>query len=94
MLQIGSGTPSFVCNGAPGATGATGATGADGQSVTVTAEPIGANCAYGGQKLRVGSGAPTYVCNGAPGAMGATGASGASVSMTPSPPARTALTAA
>ena len=85
MLQVGTGTPSYVCDGAPGSNGTNGTNGTDGQSVTVTAEPIGANCAYGGQKLRVGSASPTYVCNGAPGATGATGADGQSVTVTSEP---------
>jgi hypothetical protein len=67
MLQIGAGTPYYVCDGAPGAPGTNGT---DGQSVAVEPELAGANCATGGQKLTVGSGTPTYVCNGADGADG------------------------
>ena len=52
--------------GPAGPTGAPGTAGANGQSVLVTSESAGANCAYGGQKL-VSAGGTSYVCNGAPG---------------------------
>ncbi len=51
--------------GTMGATGATGEMGAAGESVTVTVEPAGSNCASGGFKLVSASGT-NYVCNGAP----------------------------
>ncbi|HVP68467.1 MAG TPA: fibronectin type III domain-containing protein, partial [Anaeromyxobacteraceae bacterium] len=54
-IQVGSGTPAYVCNGANGA---------DGQSASVTPEPAGANCPNGGVKIQVGSQPPSYVCNG------------------------------
>ena len=66
-VQVGEGTPSYVCNGATGATGATGdpgATGAAGSSVQVSAEPAGSNCPTGGLKVQSGTGQPSYVCNG------------------------------
>ena len=53
-----------------------GGNGTNGQSVTVTSESAGANCAYAGWKLVSASGT-SYVCNGAPGATGSTGAAGA-----------------
>jgi len=73
---VGAGTPSYVCNGAQGASGQ------DGQSVTMTPEPAGTICEFGGQRLQVGTGTPSYVCNGAP---GANGQDGLSVTMTPEP---------
>ncbi len=85
-IQVGDGTPTYVCNGATGATGATGApgdtgatgtTGSAGQGVTVTPEPNGTNCVDGGVKVQVGDSTPSYVCNGSTGAMGATGDAGA-----------------
>ncbi len=75
-VQVGTGTASYVCNGAPGA---------DGQSATVTAEPAGTNCATGGLKVQVGAGPVTYVCNGLTGATGATGADGLGATVTPEP---------
>jgi hypothetical protein len=60
-------TTAYVCNGTPGAAGGAGAAG---QSVAVTSEPAGSNCANGGAKLQVGSGPATYVCKGANGADG------------------------
>src|ERR1700744_5205167 len=86
---------SYVCNGATGATGAAGAAGANGAAglnslISLTTEPAGANCTYGGSKAASGldinaNGVldagevtnTTYLCNGAPGATGATGATGA-----------------
>jgi len=53
-------------NGIDGTNGTNGTNGADGQSVTVTAEAAGANCANAGQKLVSVSGT-SYVCNGADG---------------------------
>ena len=75
-VQVGSGTPSYVCNGA------TGATGAAGESATVTPEPAGANCPNGGVKVQVGTSAPAYACTGP---TGATGANGDSAAVTPEP---------
>ncbi|MFZ9890166.1 MAG: DUF7151 family protein, partial [Myxococcota bacterium] len=74
-VQVGSGTPSYVCNGA------TGATGADGDSAVVTPLAVGdENCAMGGVSVQVGTGPVSYVCNGA---TGATGADGDSAVVTP-----------
>ena len=73
MLTLGAGTPTYVCNGAPGGTGPAG------QSVTATPEAAGVGCEFGGVKLEVGSAAPTYVCT------GAAGQDGQSVAITPSP---------
>jgi len=53
-------------NGTDGVNGTDGTNGTDGQSVTVTAEAAGANCANAGQKLVSVSGT-SYVCNGADG---------------------------
>jgi hypothetical protein len=53
-------------NGTNGIDGTNGTNGTDGQSVTVTAEAAGANCANAGQKLVSVSGT-SYVCNGAGG---------------------------
>ncbi len=52
-------------DGEMGTMGEAGATGTPGQSVVVTAEVAGANCAHGGVKLQAASGT-SYVCNGAP----------------------------
>ncbi len=75
----------YVCNGS---TGATGTTGADGLTslVATTSEPVGANCAYGGQKIASGLDSDgngvldsaevtqvNYVCNGATGPAGPVG---------------------
>lgn len=76
-VQVGSGAPTYVCDGAVGATGA------DGQSATVATEPPGDSCADGGVKVAVGGGVPTYVCNGAVGAVGAAGASATVVAEAP-----------
>ncbi len=51
-ITVGTGMPTYVCNGA---------------SAAVTAEPAGMNCAVGGLAIRVGTGAPSYVCNGTSG---------------------------
>ncbi len=51
--------------GTMGEPGQPGTNGAPGQSVTVTAETTGANCAHGGVKLQSASGT-SYVCHGAP----------------------------
>lgn len=51
-----------------GPAGADGINGTNGTSATVTAEPAGVNCLYGGVKVVDGAGNITYVCNGAPGA--------------------------
>ena len=61
-------------NGSNGTNGGNGGPGNDGQSVTVTNEPAGANCATGGKKLVSVSGT-SYVCNGAAGGAGAKGSS-------------------
>jgi hypothetical protein len=74
---------SYVCNGAPGPTGPTGPAGSP-SLVMLTAEPAGANCANGGQRVEVGvdadgSGtlqpseiaATGFVCNGANGSSSA-----------------------
>jgi collagen type I alpha len=53
-------------DGTNGTNGIDGTNGTDGQSVTVTAEAAGANCANAGQKLVSVSGT-SYVCNGASG---------------------------
>ena len=73
-------------------TGSSGLTGSAGEStlVSVTAEPTGANCANGGQRIDTGVDtngngtldsdevtASTYVCNGTSGASGGSGGSGA-----------------
>lgn len=58
-------------DGANGTNGTNGNDGADGQSVTVTNEPAGANCANGGKKLVSASGT-SYVCNGTNGTTGFT----------------------
>ena len=71
---MGADTPVYVCNGVPGADGQ------DGQSVSVTPEAAGDNCAYGGQRLQVGTDSPVYVCNGG---QGADGQDGQSVAVTP-----------
>ena len=63
-VQVGTGTATYVCNGAKGTDGTAGA------SVTVTAEPAGKNCADGGVKVQVGTGTATYVCAGTKGADG------------------------
>jgi quinol monooxygenase YgiN len=75
-VQVGAGTPTYVCNGAKGADGATG------QGAIITAEPAGANCASGGVKVQVGTATPNYVCNGA---KGSDGTVGQSASVTPEP---------
>src|ERR1051325_6033662 len=62
--------------GAMGEMGTMGTMGTAGQSVTVTAEPAGSNCASGGFKLTSASGT-SYVCNGANGANGTNGTNGA-----------------
>lgn len=64
--------------GANGTNGANGQPGADGQSavLTMAAEPAGANCANGGQRINYGVGSSvqtSYVCNGANGANGSNG---------------------
>lgn len=81
--------------GAIGQTGPAGAAGADGGNgktslLLTTAEPAGANCAGGGQRVDAGLDTDgdgslgtaeitktTYVCNGAPGSKGDTGTTGA-----------------
>jgi BclB C-terminal domain-containing protein len=82
-VQVGQGSPVYVCNGANGQDGVNGSTGAVGQdgltpTVTVfTAGAEGGNCAStGGVKLQVGTNAPVYVCNGANGAEGKDGVPG------------------
>jgi len=70
---------SYVCNGAMGASGLT-------SVFLVTAEPAGANCSTGGEKIQAGLDAnrngvldppevtaTSYVCNGTPGAPGTNG---------------------
>ena len=92
---------SYICNGATGATGTSGTTGTTGASgvsganglntlLVSIAEPVGANCTYGGTKVTSGfdnngngildSGEITsiaYICNGANGSNGANGNTGA-----------------
>jgi hypothetical protein len=75
-VSVGSGSPTFVCNGL------TGAAGADGLSALVDLEPAGPHCAEGGVAVSVGAGAVSYVCHGTAGAAGADGLS-ASVSAEP-----------
>ena len=79
----------YVCNGVNGSNGTNGADGANGTDGTnglsallsITNEPSGVNCAYGGNKVSSGQdinansmldlieiSATSYVCNGAPGA--------------------------
>jgi len=59
--------------GPMGDPGTMGNMGSAGESVTVGAEPAGANCANGGVKM-VSSSGTAYVCNGANGANGTNGA--------------------
>src|SRR5262245_61462728 len=61
--------------GDPGSMGTMGTMGADGQSVTITVEPPGANCADGGVAMTSASGT-AYVCNGADGNDGTNGSNG------------------
>jgi hypothetical protein len=75
-VQVGDGTPSYVCNGADGTSGTNGT---GGLSATVTPEDPGANCAEGGVKVQVGTAAATYVCN------SAAGVDGQSATVTPEP---------
>jgi hypothetical protein len=59
-------TLKILCNGAVGPPG---------ESVAVTVEPPGVNCAFGGLKLTSETGI-AFVCNGAPGPQGPSGAQG------------------
>ncbi len=67
---------SYICNGAAGSSGTNGLN----TLMSITTEPVGANCAYGGKKIETGldanangildpaevnSTATTYLCNGA-----------------------------
>ena len=65
-VQVGSNSPSYVCNGGAGAAADAGA------GLSVTTEPTGTNCLRGGVRLQVGTDAPVFVCNGTDGAGGAT----------------------
>jgi uncharacterized repeat protein (TIGR03803 family) len=58
-IQVGSGTPSYVCNAVAGG------------AVSVTQEPAGAHCTAGGVRVEV-DGSVTYVCNGVDGSAGVT----------------------
>ncbi len=69
--EVNAALTSYACNGATGPagpqgpkgdTGPAGPKGADGASVSVTPEPPGSNCEWGGQKLNSASGI-AYVCN-------------------------------
>jgi hypothetical protein len=87
----------YVCNGANGSNGANGTYGSNGVNglngltglVLVTAVPVGANCAAGGQQVSAGADANgnnildasevtsiSSICNGGAGATGASGATG------------------
>ena len=74
-FTVGTGAPTFVCdgkngtdgtNGTDGKDGTNGTNGQDGVSVTIAAEPAGSNCANGGSKFTAANGV-TYACNGADG---------------------------
>jgi hypothetical protein len=78
----------YVCGGTPGAPGATGNAGLN-SLMRMLAEPAGAACAFGGQKITSGLDSnrnsvlddaevtsTTYVCHGATGPTGDTGATG------------------
>ncbi len=73
----------YVCNGSGGSNGANGTNGTNGLNtlMSIVVEPVGANCAYGGNKTSSGLdanldsvldaaevSATSFVCNGAPGA--------------------------
>jgi len=75
----------YICNGANGANGTNGKNGLN-TLMNIVTEPVGANCAYGGQKITSGldtngngSLEPSeitrtnYVCNGTPGPIGPAG---------------------
>ncbi|MDA8154872.1 MAG: hypothetical protein M0Z52_00240, partial [Actinomycetota bacterium] len=78
----------YVCNGAPGTNGTNGTNGQT-SLVSITAEPAGANCTYGGSKISSGLDAngdgilqasevtgTSYICNGSNGTNGTNGTNG------------------
>lgn len=67
-VQVGTKSPSYVCNGGTVANTDAGVS----AGVAVTMEPAGTNCLRGGVRLQAGAEAPLFVCNGADGAGGAT----------------------
>ena len=81
QFTVGTGAPTFACNGKDGTNGTdgkdgtNGTDGQDGVSVTSAAEPAGQNCANGGTKLTAATGV-SYVCNGINGTNGS-GSNGA-----------------
>jgi len=65
-VQVGTGTPVCVCNGAAGPGGDAGTPGESAVVMAVSTAGESGNCVdVGGVKVQVGSGTPVYVCNGA-----------------------------